>query len=88
MLTKDNQIIIFHDRYLSQLTNIEEIVEFKDRKSVFVEDGVKLEEREDWWVKDFTCEELKKLKIRQKSVKRPQLKKMKFSIPTLEETIE
>ena len=34
MLTKDNEVIVFHDRFLGQLTNISELAEFKDRKTV------------------------------------------------------
>jgi hypothetical protein len=52
-----------------------------------VDDVLKQEQREDWWVKDFTCEELKRLKINQKSSKRPQFRRLKLGIPTLAEAI-
>lgn len=42
----------------------------------------------DWWVKDFTVDELRKLRVRQKSTKRPQLRNQIFKISTLDELIE
>jgi glycerophosphoryl diester phosphodiesterase len=88
LLTRDEEIVIFHDRYLSELTNVAEVPEFADRKRTFVDDARKQEEREDWWVRDFTCEELKRLRINQKSPKRPQLRRLQMAIPTLAEAIE
>ncbi len=34
MLTKDHQVIVFHDRFLGQITNIEAIEEFSSRKTI------------------------------------------------------
>lgn len=34
LLTKDHQVVIFHDRYLSHITNISEIEKFSNRKRV------------------------------------------------------
>ncbi len=34
LLTKDHQVIIFHDRYLSHITDIAEHEKFADRKKV------------------------------------------------------
>ncbi len=34
MLTKDNQVIVFHDRFLAELTNIANFPQFKDRQTI------------------------------------------------------
>ena len=34
MLTKDHKIIVFHDRFLSRLTNIEDFDKHKDKKRI------------------------------------------------------
>lgn len=33
-LTRDRQVVIFHDRYLSHITDVEAFEKFKDRKRI------------------------------------------------------
>lgn len=49
---------------------------------------MKGEATSDWWVRDFTVDELRKLRVRQKSSKRPQLRHQSFRIATFDELIE
>lgn len=49
---------------------------------------MKGESTNDWWVRDFTVDELRKLRVKQKSSKRPQLRHQAFRISTLDELIE
>lgn len=86
-LTKDNEIIVFHDRYLSKLTNVKELLEFENKKVEYVNDVMKATAKSDWWVKDFTLEELQKLKVYQKFSNRPQFRHQIFKICTLNELI-
>lgn len=48
MLTKDEQVIVFHDDYLSELTNIDQFPEFTARKRLDHDDDD--HERTDFWV--------------------------------------
>lgn len=70
-LTKDLEIIVFHDRYLSRTTDIAQHIEFTDRlKEELIDDYQKV--KSDWWVRDFTVNELKKLRVFQPISYRPQ----------------
>ena len=76
LLTKDNKAVVFHDRYLSDLTDISLRNEFASRKRFAQYDmskGKGEESKEDWWVIDFTLEELKTLRVKQDNFKRPKL---------------
>ena len=85
-LTKDNHIIVFHDPYLSRVTDIEKFPEFKDRRRVRDYKGQPLN---DFFTIDFTLEELKKLSIFQKiNPKRVNVFDGRFHIPTLTEVLE
>ena len=55
-VTKDKELVCLHDAYLSRTTNIETIPKFSDRKQWRKYEGVPYN---DWWVVDFTLEELK-----------------------------
>lgn len=84
LLTKDHQVVIFHDRYLSHITDVASFEKFANRKrigSYDFEEGKT--ERDDWWVHDFTLAELKELKVKQVFPHRPQLKNIHCRIPSL-----
>lgn len=57
-LSSDGALIVRHDPYLSTSTDIADRPEFTDRRTERFG-------REDWWVVDFTSEELTSLKTRQ-----------------------
>ena len=57
-MSADGVLIVRHDPYLSTSTDIADRPEFTDRKSERFG-------REDWWVSDFTAEELQSLRARQ-----------------------
>ncbi len=54
-------MIVSHDVYLTRVTDIENHPEFADRKIKRILDGYIMD---DWWIMDFTVEELKTLKIK------------------------
>ncbi len=80
VLTKDGHFIARHDAYLSGSTNIADLPEFADRKRTF-------HGKNDWFVFDFTLEEIKKLKARQPRPSRGTQYDDKETIPTLDEII-
>jgi len=57
-MSADGVLIVRHDPYLSTSTDIADRTEFADRKATRFG-------REDWWVSDFTAEELQTLNTRQ-----------------------
>lgn len=52
-LTKDNEVVVFHDRYLSRATDVQQHVEFADRLHEETIDDYQ-ECKSDWWLRDFT----------------------------------
>lgn len=58
MMSADGQLIVRHDPYLSTSTDIADRPEFADRRR-------SLMGREDWWVMDFTADELRAMRVRQ-----------------------
>lgn len=69
-------MIVTHDAYMSRATNIAELEQFADRKRKRVLEYEKdsqlvEEERDDWWVMDFTLEELQQVKVRQTLAEAP-----------------
>jgi glycerophosphoryl diester phosphodiesterase len=58
MMSSDGQLIVRHDPYLSTSTDIADRPEFADRRRTLMG-------REDWWVMDFTADELRALRVRQ-----------------------
>lgn len=87
MLTLDLEMVVFHDNYLSRVTNVSEFPEFASKKRVAKDYD---EVRNDWWISDFTLEDLRKLRLRQgqEIAKRPGLWNWNYSIPTLREFLE
>jgi len=83
--TKDKKLVCLHDAFLSKVTNVAEKLEFQDKKRTLLYNG---EERDDWWVIDFTFEELRSLRLVQEFASRDQSFNGDFSVSLLEEYIE
>ena len=84
-VTKDKQLIVFHDPILDIVTNINEFPEFSNRKTTKTLDGTLFQDN--FFISDFTLEELKKLNISQRYKYRPQLYNNEFKIILIEELI-
>lgn len=85
VVTQDGHLIARHDRHLSTTTNVADKPEFADRKRIDPDpngDGL-----EDWWVEDFTLEEIKTLRARQPRANRPQEFNDQYEIPTFEDVL-
>lgn len=81
--TKDHVLVARHENEISETTNVKEV--YPDRKTTKTIDGVKVS---GWFVEDFTFEEIKKLKARQRLPNRPQNENDKYEIPSFEEIIQ
>ena len=81
VFSKDGVLVVRHDNYLSTTTDVEDHPEFATRKR-------KLAEREDWFVEDFTLQELKTLRARQAFKGRSKEFDGKYQIPTFQEVID
>ncbi|PVV02508.1 hypothetical protein BB560_003037 [Smittium megazygosporum] len=91
VLSKDGKLVVLHNEWLSDTTNVANLTQFANRKRQYVFDGkfAKIN-RTDWWVFDFTVDELKTIKLRQapEFAYRPQYYNNDFSIPTFEEYLD
>lgn len=86
VLTKDKQLLVMHDPYLSRVTNIEDFPEFFDRKSTRIIDNKSIS---DYFTDNFTLQELKQLSIRQGLIdERPKIFDYKFKAPSLDEFLK
>ncbi|MFC7292705.1 glycerophosphodiester phosphodiesterase family protein [Hirschia litorea] len=85
VMTSDGVLIISHDSYLSATTNIADHPEFADRKT---SRETPLGVQEDWWVDDFTLEEIKTLKARQAFKGRSKAHDDIYDIVTFEEIMD
>ncbi|MBI1391267.1 MAG: glycerophosphodiester phosphodiesterase [Alphaproteobacteria bacterium] len=85
VLTKDGVLVARHDRYLSTTTDVADREEFADRKRADPNSGG--EGRVDWWIEDFTLDEVKTLRARQPRKGRPTDQDGQFAIPTLAEVL-
>ncbi|KAL1924162.1 uncharacterized protein VTP21DRAFT_7197 [Calcarisporiella thermophila] len=90
VLTKDDALVCFHDLSLGGTTNVAELPEFASKKaSRTYYNGEKNVTEDDWFVQDFTLEELRKLKVLTPPIGvRPQYFNTNFNIPTFEEYLE
>lgn len=86
VVTKDGVLVSRHDIYLSTTTDVADRPEFAGRKRPAPDEAHA--GMEDWWVADFTLEELKTLRARQPFDGRPKDYDGQFEIPTFEEVIE
>ncbi|MEM6415787.1 MAG: glycerophosphodiester phosphodiesterase family protein [Pseudomonadota bacterium] len=89
MMTKDGVLIARHDRFLSKTTNVASLPEFAERKrtDTAAEGTDPTAPGEDWWIEDFTVEELKTLKARQSKETRSKDFDDQFDIPTFGEIL-
>ena len=81
VMTSDGVLVVRHDHYLSTTTDVSDRPEFADR--LREQDG-----HEDWWVEDFTFEEIRSLRARQPWPQRDQSYNGEFLIPTFEEVLD
>lgn len=82
VITKDGQLVARHDNYLSTTTDVEDHTEFAAKRRW----SAKFE-RQDWFVEDFTLEELKTLRARQAFPGRSAAYDGQFEIPTFEQVM-
>ncbi len=86
VMTKDGVLVARHDPWLSDSTNIADIADFADRKTTLTgPDGGELT---DWFVWDFTLDEIRQLRARQVRQGRDQSYDDTFLIPTFDEVLE
>ncbi|KAJ1917568.1 hypothetical protein H4219_003131 [Mycoemilia scoparia] len=89
-LTKDGVVVCHHDEFLSGLTNVADFPEFADRKRNYTWSYDKyVNTAYDWFIVDFTYEELSRLRVRQERYPwRPQVYNDKFKIATFAEYLD
>jgi len=80
VVTADGVLVARHDGYLSTTTNVADHPEFADRRREFLG-------RNDWWVFDFTLDELRTLRAIQPQPGRDTAFDGQFGIPTFEEIL-
>jgi len=86
VITKDGQLAVRHDTYLSTTTNVASKPEFASRKRKSTDP--EYEGRVDWWVSDFTMAELKTLRAVQSFPGRAKVYDGLYQIPTFDEVLE
>lgn len=84
-LTKDGIFVALHDPLLDDTTNVEEIEIYADRKTTRIVDGEKLT---GYFVNDFTLQEVKTLRLKQRLSYRTTIYNYYFTIPTINEIID
>ena len=84
VMTRDGVLVARHDRYLSDSTDIADHPEFADRRVIKTVNG---SPQEDWFVEDFTLNELKTLRARQAFTGRSAEYDDRFAIPTFTEIL-
>lgn len=86
VFTRDGQLAVRHDTFLSTTTNIASRPEFASRKRRSTDP--EYEGRMDWWVADFTMAELKTLRAVQSFPGRSKTYDGLYQIPTFDEVLE
>ena len=81
VVTSDGVLVARHDGYLSTTTNVADHPEFANRRRDFLG-------HDDWWVFDFTLEELRTLRAVQPQPGRDQSFNGLYNIPTFEEILD
>ncbi|KAK2146370.1 hypothetical protein LSH36_613g01025 [Paralvinella palmiformis] len=85
LLTRDRQLVCLHEPYLTSSTNIAQHPEYETRKrKLTIPDHGELD---DWFSFDFTLEELKSLRVKQRFSFRDQSFNGIYQIPTFHEYI-
>lgn len=85
VLTKDGYLVVRHEPILSGTTNVSELPEFDSLKTTKELDGKMVT---DWFVLDFTLNQIKQLKARQAYSGRSTEYDDLFEIPTFEEVLQ
>ncbi|KCZ54907.1 hypothetical protein HY29_01505 [Hyphomonas beringensis] len=85
VMSSDGVLFANHDGYLSDTTDVADHPEFADRKKVR---QTPFGDREDWWSDDFTWEELKTLKARQRVEGRAQEYNDQFDLVSFDEILD
>ncbi|KCZ52063.1 glycerophosphodiester phosphodiesterase family protein [Hyphomonas pacifica] len=85
VMSSDGVLFANHDGYLSDTTDIADHPEFADRKKVR---QTPFGDREDWWSDDFTWEELKTLKARQRVEGRDQEYNDQLNLVSFDEILD
>ena len=80
--TKDGVLVARHEPWIGGTTDV--ATKFPDRKTTRNVDGADVT---DWFVADFTLEELKTLRAKQPMAQRPQEFNGRFEIPTFDEVL-
>lgn len=83
VITKDGVLVIHHENEIGDTTDAAE--RFPERRTTKVVDGLTVT---GWFTEDFTLEELKSLRVKQRVKNRDQQYNGRFQIPTLEEVIQ
>lgn len=84
VMTKDSFLVARHEPFISGTTNVADLPEFASLKTTKNLDG---KEITDWFVSDFTLEQIKKLKAKQARSDRSNQFDGMFEIPTIDEII-
>ncbi|KAH9317965.1 hypothetical protein KI387_019734, partial [Taxus chinensis] len=84
LATKDGTLICFHDVTLDDTTDVHKHMEFSNRRRTYEVQGVNVT---GWFTVDFTLEEIKALRVKQRYNFRDQSYNWQFSIITFEEFI-
>ena len=87
VITRDLELVCRHDPWLSQTTNINDVPKFESRKRSEYIPSVKPKDITDWFVIDFTLDELRTLKMRQGKNFRDQKHNDLYQIVTLQQFI-
>jgi len=85
VFSKDGVLVVRHDTYLSTTTNVASKPEFASRKRRSPDP--EFQNREDWWVADFTLAELKTLRAIQPFRGRTKVFDGLYQIPTFDEVL-
>lgn len=84
VMTKDGVLVARHEVNITETTDVARHPEFSARRTMKLIDGLA---EEGWFVDDFTLQELKTLRARQRLAFRSSRFDGRFTIPTLEEII-
>ena len=83
--TKDGILIARHENDISQTTDVRDRIKFAHRQTTKIIDGKKIT---GWFAEDFTLEEIKTLRAKERLLNRNHSHDNQFEIPTLQEIID
>jgi glycerophosphoryl diester phosphodiesterase len=84
--TKDKELLVMHDPFLTRITNIKDKAEFATRYNTRMYNGKNMTS---WWTDNFTFNELRTLGIKQEQAPgRLTIFDLKFTFPLLSDVIE